>query len=120
MSSFVADMIIYLLLFAGVIFGGISLLGLLIFPDIRSRMYTALRGGLICVAAILCAAVVYALARLAESGGDQYTVFLFHTLFLAGLIAVSVMIISRQMLVKTRGIAYRATTKVKESEQMKS
>ena len=120
MSSLVADLLIYLLLFAGLLFGGISLLGLLIFPDIRSRMYTALKGVLICIAAILCAGLVYGFALLAESGGEQYTTFLFHTILLAGLIAVSVIIISRQVREKTEGIAFCGTAAAQKKEPEKT
>lgn len=107
MSSLVADIVIVLLLFTGIVFGGISLLGLLIFPDIRSRMYTAIRAGLICAAAIFGGAVVYAAAMLAGPGGEQYATFFFHAVLLAGIIAVGTMIVSRQLLEKTRGLVYR-------------
>jgi multicomponent Na+:H+ antiporter subunit G len=106
MSSVAADLVIFPLLFLGVMFGGISLLGLLIFPDIRSRMYTALRAGLISAILVIAAGAVFALARLAESGGSQYQTFLFHALFLCGLIIVGTMILSRQILEKTHAMAY--------------
>jgi hypothetical protein len=106
MSNFAADILIYILLLTGVGFGGISLMGLLIFPDIHSRMYTALRASLICVAAIVCAAVVYAFTLLASSGGDLYLTFLFHVLLLAGILGVGIMIIDRQVLDKTRALVY--------------
>ena len=110
MSSLAADIAIFLLLFAGIVFGGISLLGLLIFPDIRSRMYTALRAGLICAAAIIGAAFVYAAAMIAGPGGEQYVTFFFHTVLLAGIIAVGTMIATRQLLEKTRGLVYRGVS----------
>jgi multicomponent Na+:H+ antiporter subunit G len=93
MSDLVADIIIYLLMLAGVGFGGISLMGLLIFPDIHSRMYTALRASLICVGAIVCAAVVYAITLVSVNGGDLYFTFLFHVILLAAVMAVGIMII---------------------------
>lgn len=107
MSDMVADIIIYLLMLAGVGFGGISLMGLLIFPDIHSRMYTALRAGLICTGAIVCATVVYAITLLSGNGGDLYLTFLFHVILLAAVIAVAVMIINRLVLDKTRALVYR-------------
>lgn len=109
MSDLVADILIYLLILAGVGFGGISLMGLLIFPDIHSRMYTALRASLICGGAIIGAAVVYAITLLSGNGGELYFTFLFHVIFLAAMIAVSIMIINRQVLDKTRALAYCGT-----------
>lgn len=106
MSSLVADILIFLLLAAGIGFGGIALMGLLIFPDLHSRMYTALRASLICVSAVGGAAGVYALARVVESGGDPYAAFLFHVIFLAGMMVVAIMIVNRQVLDKTKALAY--------------
>jgi len=106
MSSLASDIVIVVLLFGGILFGGISLLGLLIFPDIRSRLFTALRGGLLCAGAICGAALIYALTLLAESGGEQYATFFFHAIFLAGIMILGIMIINRQMQEKTRAIAY--------------
>jgi hypothetical protein len=107
MSSLVFDLLIYLLLVAGVGFGGIALMGLLIFPDLHSRMYTALRASLICMAAVVGAAVMYATALLSGAGGDQYFVFFSHVVFLAGVIAVGIMVINRQVLDKTKALVYR-------------
>jgi hypothetical protein len=102
MSELAADILIYLLLFAGVGFGGISLMGLMIFPDIRSRMYTALRAGLICIGTVLGAAITYALTAVAVGGGGQYSTFLVHVIFLGGVMVVAVMIINQQVLEKTK------------------
>jgi hypothetical protein len=106
MSELVADILIYLLLLAAVGFAGISLMGLLIFPDIRSRMYTALRAGLICAGAALSAAIVYAFTAVVIGSGVQYSTFLVHALFLGGVIAVAVMIINQQVLEKTKSLVY--------------
>lgn len=107
MSNLISDILIYLLLLAGIGFGGISLMGLLIFPDIRSRMYTALRAGLISIGALICAAVVYAITLLPGNSGDVYLSFLIHVIFLAAMVAVGVMVINRQVLDKTRALVYR-------------
>ena len=103
MSSIVSDILICLLLIAGVGFGAISLMGLLIFPDIRSRMYTALRAGFICILATAGAAAVYAFTLLLETGGSQYSTFLFHAILLTGIVIVGIMIVSRQIREKTNG-----------------
>jgi multisubunit Na+/H+ antiporter MnhG subunit len=82
MSSPILDSIIFLLLVIGVGFGGISVIGLLLFPDIRSRMYTATRASLISVSAITLSVILYALFALLFGGGPQYTTLVLHTLVL--------------------------------------
>jgi len=107
MSSLVADILIYLLLLAGVGFGAISLMGLLIFPDIHSRMYTALRAGVICMAGIAGAAVIYAFTLLPGAYSDLYLTFLSHVLIFAGMAGLAVTVISRQIKEKTKALVYR-------------
>jgi len=109
MSDLIADILIYLLLLAGVGFAGIALMGLLIFPDIRSRMYTALRASLICMAAIIVAAAVYAVALWSGTGGEQYLIFLIHTIFLAGMMGIAITAIGRLVREKTRKLVYCAS-----------
>jgi hypothetical protein len=119
MSELVADILIYLLLFTGVGFGGIALMGLMIFPDIRSRMYTAFRACLICITAILGSAIIYAITQVAGSGGVRYFTFLIHVIFLGGVIAVAVMIINREILKKTRGLAVCENTILQPADEKK-
>jgi len=82
MSSPFVDSIIFLLLVISVGFGGISVIGLLLFPDIRSRMYTATRASLISVSAITLSVILYALFQLLSGGGPQYTTLVLHTMVL--------------------------------------
>ena len=76
------DSIIFLLLVLSVGFGGISVIGLLLFPDIRSRMYTATRASLISVSAMSVSVIIYALFILSSGGGSQYGTLILHTLVL--------------------------------------
>ncbi len=76
------DSIIFLLLIVSVGFGGISVIGLLLFPDIRSRMYTATRASLISAGAITLSVIFYALFKLNSGDGPQYTNLILHTLIL--------------------------------------
>ena len=89
MSSPFVDSIIFLLLFIGVGFGGISVIGLLLFPDIRSRMYTATRASLISISAITLSVILYALFELVSGGGNQYSTLILHTLVLIILVVVA-------------------------------
>jgi multisubunit Na+/H+ antiporter MnhG subunit len=82
MSSPFMDSIIFLLLVISVGFGGISVIGLLLFPDIRSRMYTATRASLISISAITLSVILYAFFELLSEGGAQYNTLVLHTLVL--------------------------------------
>jgi len=82
MSSLFIDGIIFLLLVLSVGFGGISVIGLLLFPDIRSRMYTATRASLISAGAMSVSVIIYALFILSSGGGSQYGTLILHTLVL--------------------------------------
>jgi multicomponent Na+:H+ antiporter subunit G len=82
MSSLFFDGIIFLLLILSVVFGGIGVIGLLLFPDIRSRMYTATRASLISVSAITISVITYALLILISGGGSQYGTLILHTVVL--------------------------------------
>jgi multisubunit Na+/H+ antiporter MnhG subunit len=87
MSSLLLDSIIFLLLVISVGFGGISVIGLLLFPDIRSRMYTATRASLIGVCAMSLSVILYALFELFSDGSNQYTALILHTLVLIIIVA---------------------------------
>jgi multisubunit Na+/H+ antiporter MnhG subunit len=89
MSSPLIDSIIFLLLVISVGFGGISVIGLLLFPDIRSRMYTATRASLISVSAITVSVILYALFNLISGGGSQFNTLVLHTLVLIIVVAVA-------------------------------
>src|SRR5512136_568028 len=76
------DALIFLLLLLSVGFGGISVIGLLLFPDIRSRMYTATRASLISVSAITLSVILYALFQFLSIGDTRYTTLVLHTVVL--------------------------------------
>ncbi|MDD1695680.1 MAG: monovalent cation/H(+) antiporter subunit G [Methanoregula sp.] len=107
MSNPIIDGIIFLLLFIGVGFGAISVIGLLLFPDIRSRMYTATRASLISISAMMVSVILYALFMLSSGGGSQYTTLVLHIMVLIIVAVVAnVMVyttISRWIKTKTNG-----------------
>jgi multicomponent Na+:H+ antiporter subunit G len=76
------DALIIVLLIFSVGFGGIGVIGLLLFPDIRSRMYTATRASLISNSAMVLAVVLYALFMFINGGSDLYVILIFHILML--------------------------------------
>ncbi|MDP2797753.1 MAG: monovalent cation/H(+) antiporter subunit G [Methanoregula sp.] len=104
MSSLLIDLVIWILLIAGVGFGLIGLIGLMLFPDTRSRMYTAIRAGLISIGATGIAVIIYGLNALQTPGGNQYFTLLLHTLLLVVVMAIGNYVVSRTILEKTRPI----------------
>ncbi|MHB8162995.1 MAG: monovalent cation/H(+) antiporter subunit G [Methanoregula sp.] len=102
MSLLVIDLIIWALLFVGVGFGLIGLIGLLLFPDTRSRMYTAVRACLISFGATGLAVIVYGLNALQTYGGNQYVTLILHTLVLVLVVAAGNYLVSRSILEKIR------------------
>lgn len=102
MSSLVIDMLIWILLIIGVGFGLISLIGLLLFPDTRSRMYTAVRGSLICISLTGFAGIIFGLNALQTTGGSQYFTLIFNTILLVLVLAIGNFVVSSILLKKTR------------------
>ena len=100
MSSLPADLAIWVLLFAGVGFAGIGLIGLLLFPDIRSRRYTAVRATLIGFGATALAVILYGGYELASSGGSEYEILLALSILLAAVVAAGNLAVSREILTR--------------------
>lgn len=83
MSSLAADILIWVLLFAGTLFGGIAIMGLMLFPDTKSRMFTAFRAAAISCGAVSLSAIIYAFTLFSETGGEMYTALGLRTVILA-------------------------------------
>ncbi|MEI7857554.1 MAG: monovalent cation/H(+) antiporter subunit G, partial [Methanomicrobiales archaeon] len=101
MSSFILDLIIWALLFIGAGFGLIGLIGLFLFPDTRSRMYTSVRATIICLAAVGLAGSIYGLNGLQTSGEALYLTLLLYLILLVMVVAVGNYVVSRIILEKT-------------------
>jgi multisubunit Na+/H+ antiporter MnhG subunit len=95
MSSLPADLGIWALLFIGVLFCGIGLMGLLIFPDTKSRMFTAFRATAIGLGAVTLAVLLYGFTMLLASGGDQYLALILRTLVLSSVLAAGIVVMYR-------------------------
>jgi multicomponent Na+:H+ antiporter subunit G len=87
MSSLPADLVIWALLFVGTVFCGVSLMGMLIFPDTRSRMFTAFRAAAIGLGAMVLAVIIYGYTQLLSFGGDQYLSLILRALVLVIVLA---------------------------------
>jgi len=95
--SLPADILIWLLLAVGIGFGALGLFGLVIFPDIRSRMYTAVRATLIGFSSITAAVLIYAATRYLATNGSQYFIFGLTVIFLYAIIVIGTLILSREI-----------------------
>ncbi len=100
MSSLIIDCIIWILLFIGVGFGLIGLIGLLLFPDTRSRMYTAVRATIIGISSVGLAVIIYGIYALQTYSGNLYVTLILHTLMLVVVVALGNYFVSRIILEK--------------------
>jgi multicomponent Na+:H+ antiporter subunit G len=101
MMQLVWDVLIWIFLATGAGFGALAFLGLLIFPDIRSRMFTATRAVLISVSAITVAGILFGINGFLATGGSQYAMFVIHTLFFYGVVVIANSAIARIILDRT-------------------
>jgi multisubunit Na+/H+ antiporter MnhG subunit len=104
MSDFSIDAVIFILLVLSVGFGGIGVIGLLLFPDIRSRMYTAFRATVISISAIILSVIIYALSTFVSSGGDQYITLILHSLVLLFIVAVANAVVYKTILDRIKSV----------------
>jgi multisubunit Na+/H+ antiporter MnhG subunit len=102
MSDLFLDSIIIILLVTGIGFGGIGVIGLLLFPDIRSRMFTAFRATILSLISITVAVIIYALSTFQTNGGDQYITLVFHAVILLCIAIVANMVNYKIILERTK------------------
>jgi len=95
MSAPVVDILIWILLAAGTGFFALGFFGLLIFPDIRGRLFTASRATLIGAGLVILSVVLFGLSKYSGGGGNQYATLLIHTIFLFGILIIAYLCISR-------------------------
>jgi len=110
MMDLLMDILLTILLLAAIGFGGISLMGLLIFPDIRSRSFTGLRAGILSIALVTAAAICYGLVvSWVITGGMQYLVFVLISVIAFGIVVVLNQKCGRYRLCGCLGLGYRQT-----------
>lgn len=98
MIDLLMDILLTLLLLAAIGFAGISLIGLLIFPDIRSRSFTGIRAGIISLALVAAAGVCYGLYTWVVTGEMQYLLFV-----VAAVLAVILLVVLNRKAAETTG-----------------
>ena len=100
------DLLIWIFLAVGVGFGVLGFFGLLIFPDIHSRMFTAIRAILISVSATVIAVIIFGVDGFLKTGGSQDQTLIIHTLFFFGMVVVANVSIARIILDRTRPVSF--------------
>jgi len=88
MIEFVVDVLLYILLLAAIGFGWISVIGLLLFPDIRSRAFTGLRAGILAMTLVTASAICYGLFTWTRDGGMQYLVLVLAAVLMLVIVVV--------------------------------
>ena len=86
MIELIVDLVLYIVLFAAIGFGVISVMGLVVFPDPKSRAFTGLRAGVLAMALAGLAGICYGLFSWYSAGGDQYLLFTLASAILLALV----------------------------------
>lgn len=115
MNSLLVDVLIYVLLVIGIGFGGIGVIGLLLFPDIRSRMFTGTRATLISCGAIFLAGIIFSLFIVFTRGGTQYITFIIYAVLFLILIVILNQVAAREILQQTTGLNCVLPSDIKKS-----
>jgi len=102
MTSLFIDAGIFALLFLAVGFGGIGIIGLLVFPDIRSRMYTATRATVISMSSMTLAGLLYALSTFFAGEEDVYLILIADITILFGIVIAANFLVYRLILRRTK------------------
>lgn len=102
MSSLSADVVIWALLTLGIVYSGFSLTGLLLFPDTKSRMFTAFRAAAISLGAVSLAVIIYGGTLFMAGGGGQYLELLLRTLVLVSVLATGLFVMYRSIRKRSR------------------
>ena len=99
MSPGLVDLLIWILLFAGIGFGLLAFVGMLIFPDIRSRRFTASRAVLISLTLVTGAAIVFGFYRY-PGGGADYLALVIRAFVLWLLLTITAVLVSRSIMAR--------------------
>lgn len=106
MSNPVIDVLIFVLLVISVGFGGIGVIGLVLFPDIRSRMHTAFRASLISIGVMTLALILYALFAIQSEGSEQYAALLLRTIVILCIVIVANIVLYRTIRARTKRMVH--------------
>ena len=108
-----ADLLIWFLLIVAIGFALLAFVGLLIFPDIRSRRFTASRAALISTSLVTGAVIVFGLYRYPDGGAD-YLALVVRTIILWLILALTSILVSRKILRQVSAAQACQTTTMQE------
>jgi multicomponent Na+:H+ antiporter subunit G len=114
MSNPLIDAVIFILIGLSISFAGIGMIGLFLFPDIRSRMHTAFRATLISLGCLWTSVIVFALFVVFSGIGGQYIIFVIHSVVL-----LIIVIIANAVLYKLFRERTKTTSACGQSDQQK-
>ena len=114
MSNPLIDAVIFILIGLSVGFAIIGMIGLFLFPDIRSRMHTAFRATLISLGCLWTSVTVFALFIVLSRVGDQYIIFVLHSVVL-----LIIVIVANAVLYKLFRERTKTTSVCGQSDQQK-
>ncbi len=104
MTSLLMDAGIFLLLAISIGFGGIGIIGLFMFPDIRTRMYTATRASVISAGSMMLAGMLYALSTFLSGGGDGYLILFLDAVVILGIVIAANTLMYRRILKRLKTV----------------
>jgi len=104
MTSLLIDAGIFLLLALSIGFAGIGIIGLFMFPDIRTRLYTATRAPVMGVGSMMLAGTLYALSTFLSGGGDGYLILFFDAVVLMGIVIAANTLMYRRILKRVKTV----------------
>jgi len=102
MSNPYIDAVIFILFMVSIGFSGIGVFGLFLFPDIRSRLYTAVRATLIGSGAMVLSVIAYAFFVFLSGEGGEYTTLVIHAIVLMCIVTGANVVIYRLILVRAK------------------
>jgi len=119
MSSPFIDAVIYILFIVSIGFGGIGVIGLFLFPDIRSRLHTAVRATVICTAAMVLSVIAYALFVSLSGSADLYSSLVIHTLILMCIVTGANLVLYRLILTRAKNPTCNPSRQTKDTADQK-
>jgi len=119
MSNPFIDAVIYILFIISIGFGGIGVIGLFLFPDIRSRLHTAVRATIIGTAAMVLSLIAYALFVSLSGSADLYRSLVIHTLILMCIVMGANLVLYRMILTRAKNPACNPSRQTPDAGDLK-
>jgi multisubunit Na+/H+ antiporter MnhG subunit len=119
MSNPYIDAFIFILFMVSIGFSGIGVFGLFLFPDIRSRLYTAVRATLIGSGAMVLSVIAYAVFVFLSRGGGEYSSWVIHAIVLMCIVTGANVVMYRLILMRAKTRACKSSVQNTDAGTMK-